>query len=688
MHKLFSLALFYGVSLLSMAENEPSAVFSADDVFNLEYVDAVQVAPDGKRVLYRRKSNDIMTDSTRSSIWILDLGADSHRPVLTNYANYSWAKWSPDGSRIAYVVTDNGRAQIQVYWLDTGRSAVVASVAKKPADLSWSPDNLSLAFTMKVPIKAKLLVKPRIKPEHASWAEPAREISSVRYQFDGRGIVAPESRQIFIVPAEGGTPRQLTYGAYQHGGPLSWSVNSRSVLFSANRHKNWELETIESDLFLVDTKSLELTQVTNDPGAESAGRFSPDGRSIVYISEENKALAYRHRRLKVLSLEAAVVQVLLAEADFSVSSALWSDAGRSISFQYDQKGRRKIGRVDLLNRFEEISDQVGGTSLGRPYLSGGFHYRNGTYGFSLADEGRPAELGVIQGGSSRKMTSLNEDVLGHKTLAKVTPLTYLSSLDNQVIQGWYLTPPDFDPTQKYPLILEIHGGPHSAYGDFFSAELQLMAAQGYIVFYDNYRGSTSYGAEFASLLQYKYASRDDFTDHMSGIDEMLKLGFVDENNLFIAGGSAGGIGAAFAIGLTNRFNAAVAAKPVINWISKTLTADSSVYQIRHQFPGMPWQHLDHYWARSPLSQIASITTPTMILTGELDRRTPISESEQFYQALKLQGVDSVMVRLPDSSHGIAARPSRLIAKVDYILAWFERYRKSAPGLPDEQDGVK
>lgn len=238
------------------------------------------------------------------------------------------------------------------------------------------------------------------------------------------------------------------------------------------------------------------------------------------------------------------------------------------------------------------------------------------------------------------------------------------------------------------MILEIHGVPHSAYGNFFSAEIQLLAASGYIVCYDNYRGSTSYGALFAGLLQDKYASVDDVTDHMSSIDYMLKLGFVDEQNLFIAGGSAGGIAAAFAIGLTDRFNAAVAAKPVINWISKTLTADSSVYQIRHQFPGMPWLHFEHYWARSPLSQMASITTPTMILTGELDRRTPISESEQFYQALKLKGVDSVLVRLPDTSHGIAARPSRLIAKVDYMLAWFERYRKSDPGLSGQQDRVK
>ncbi|MGY8808284.1 MAG: prolyl oligopeptidase family serine peptidase, partial [Gammaproteobacteria bacterium] len=213
-----------------------------------------------------------------------------------------------------------------------------------------------------------------------------------------------------------------------------------------------------------------------------------------------------------------------------------------------------------------------------------------------------------------------------------------------------------------------------AYGPYFSAEMQIMAAAGYVVFYDNYRGSLSYGEDFALLLQYKYSSSEDFADHMSGIDAMIDLGFVDDENLFIAGGSAGGIATAYAVGLTDRFNAAVAAKPVINWLSKPLTADSMVSQIYHQFPGPPWEHLEHYWKRSPLSLMGNVTTPTMLLTGEDDRRTPISETEQFYQALRLRGVDSAMVRLPDTSHGIAGRPSRLISKVDHILAWFERYR--------------
>jgi dipeptidyl aminopeptidase/acylaminoacyl peptidase len=226
----------------------------------------------------------------------------------------------------------------------------------------------------------------------------------------------------------------------------------------------------------------------------------------------------------------------------------------------------------------------------------------------------------------------------------------------------------------YPLILEIHGGPHSSYGPQFTAELQRFAAEGYVVFYNNYRGSSGYGEDFALLLQYKYSSDEDFADHMSGVDELINLGIADSNNLFITGGSAGGIATAYAIGLTDRFRAAVVAKPVINWVSKVLTADSYIYQIPYQFPGMPWDEYEHYWKRSPLSLVGNVSTPTMLITGEEDQRTPISETEQFYQALKLRKIDSIMVRVPGSFHGIAGRPSRLNAKVDNILAWFDRYR--------------
>ena len=334
---------------------------------------------------------------------------------------------------------------------------------------------------------------------------------------------------------------------------------------------------------------------------------------------------------------------------------------------FDLKGLKKI-----------VVEGLSGTSLGRPYLSGTYHLGgNDTIAFTSGKHDSPADIVVMKKDSDKQVlaTQLNTDLLADKNLASVHNITYASSFDGEEIQGWYLLPPNFDPEKKYPLILEIHGGPHLAYGPYFSAELQLMAAAGYVVFYDNHRGSSSYGERFALLLQYKYSSKEDFADHMSGVDAVISKGFVDEDNLFIAGGSAGGIATAYAIGLTDRFNAAAAAKPVINWISKTLTADSSVGQIYHQFPGPPWEHFQHYWERSPLSLVGQVTTPTLLLTGEADRRTPISETEQFYQALKLRKIDAAMVRVPDSPHGIAGRPSRLIAKVDNILAWFERYRK-------------
>ncbi|MFT5501736.1 MAG: dipeptidyl aminopeptidase/acylaminoacyl peptidase, partial [Woeseiaceae bacterium] len=318
---------------------------------------------------------------------------------------------------------------------------------------------------------------------------------------------------------------------------------------------------------------------------------------------------------------------------------------------------------------------LGSASLGRPYLSGSYTVtEDGALAFTSGTQYRPAEISILDRRGERVLTSLNDDLLNNRSLGTVSEIIYESSYDGQEIQGWYITPPDFDPTKKYPLILEIHGGPHLAYGPYFSAEMQLMAAAGYVVFYDNHRGSTSYGEDFAMLLHYNYSSEYDFADHMSGVDAMIDRGIADADNLFITGGSAGGIASAYAIGLTDRFSAAAVAKPVVNWISKTLTADSYIGQINFQFPGMPWEEFEHYWKRSPLSLVGNMTTPTMLITGEEDYRTPISETEQLYQALTLKGVEVVMVRVPGSSHGIAGKPSRLVAKVDNILAWFARYR--------------
>ena len=669
-----TLSLVAMISVTIGAEDD-LVVFNPMDVFELEWATDPRVSPDGKTIVYVRRSNDIMKDRQRSNLWQVSLNGENHSPFYTGLNNSSSPRWSPDSKRLAFVSNNSGSQQIHMHWIESSKTAVISQLPKSPSNLSWSPDGKWLAFTMNVKASTQPIAKQRKKPEGASWAEEPITVTTTQYQYDGQGIVEPAYRHVFIVPADGGSARQLTGGDFNHYGSLAWTPDSERIFFSAYRSDNWELVSDEADIYAVSVATKKLEQITNEPGAERSPVISPNGRMIAFSREERRPLAYTPDHIAVMDTQGKNIRLLTEDLDGDANTIIWADDNQSIYFSYDERGIRKIGQVNLKKgKLNEIASDLGGTTIGRPYLSGGFHTAADTIAFTYGRPDRPANIAVINNGLPKVLTALNEDLLEHRKLGQVNEIIYKSSFDDQEIQGWYITPPDFDPSKKYPLILEIHGGPHLAYGPHFSAELQIMAAAGYIVFYDNHRGSLSYGEDFALLLQYKYSSPEDFADHMSGVDALIDRGLVDKDNLFVAGGSAGGIATAYAVGLTDRFNAAVAAKPVINWISKTLTADSMVGQIYHQFPGPPWENLEHYWERSPLSLVGNVTTPTMLLTGENDRRTPISETEQFYQALRLLGVDSAMVRLPDTSHGIAGRPSRLIAKVDHILAWFERYR--------------
>ena len=652
---------------------EENKAFDPMDVFELEWASDPQVSPDGETIVYVRRSNDIMKDRVRSNLWQIKRSGKNHRPLHSGFKNSYSPRWSPDNTKIAFVSNNSGSTQIHMHWVGSGETTVISQLQESPSSLSWSPDGKWLAFTMNVKGKSTSIVKSRTKPDGASWAKKPITVTTTRYQYDGRGIVEPSYRHVFVVPADGGTARQLTNGNFNHYGSLAWSADSKDIFFSAHRSDDWELISGESNLYKITVSSKKLEQITSMPGEERSPSISPNGEVIAFYVKERRPLAYTPSRIAVMNLKSGNMQIISNDLDDDSDNLFWSNDGESIYFAFDQRGKRTIKKISLSGKVSDFADNVGGTTIGRPYISGEFHAANDVIAYTFGQADRPADIAITVNKETNVVTSLNEDILGHRKLGKVNEITYRSSFDGQEIQGWYITPPDFNPKKKYPLILEIHGGPHLAYGPHFSAELQIMAASGYIVFYDNYRGSSSYGEDFALLLQYKYSSKEDFADHMSGIDALINKGIVDEKNLFIAGGSAGGIATAYAIGLTDRFNAAVSSKPVINWLSKPLTADSMVGQIYHQFPGPPWEHLEHYWERSPLSLVGNVTTPTMLITGEEDRRTPISETEQFYQALRLKGVDSAMIRIPNTSHGIASRPSNLITKVDHILAWFEMY---------------
>ncbi len=667
--------------LLSVAVVEDTAAgparLQAIDIFDIEYASDPRISPDGAQVIYERRSNDIMTDSTRSNLWVVNSDGSEHRPLVSGVIKASSPRWSNQGDRIAYVVSDGDNSGIHVRWMDTGQTARVASLREAPDALSWSPDDRWLAFTMDVVAESEPLVTPPEKPENATWADPVEVIDTVLYRADGKGFLEPAFSHAFVVPSDGGTPRRITSGDFNFKGPISWAPDGSHVLLTTNQDDDWAFNLYESDIVAVSVVDGSLRIVTDTDGGESLPRYSPRGDRIAYVYNDSRRLAYRNKAIHIIDADGGARKVLTGDLDRSVIDVQWAADGRSLYFMYDDRAVRKVGQVDLSGQVGVRVAGISGTALGRPYMSGSFTVsRNGVLAYTRGSAQRPADVAVKTRRDERVLTRLNEDLLGNRELGEVHEIVYESSIDGEEIQGWYVTPPGFDASKKYPLILEVHGGPHSAYGAHFSAEVQRYAAEGYVVVYPNYRGSTSYGERFALLLQNKYSSKWDFADNMSAVDAVIDLGFIDTDNLFITGGSAGGASSAYAIGLTDRFRAAAVAKPVINWISKTLTADSYTRQITHQFPGMPWEEFEHYWQRSALSLVGNVVTPTLLITGEEDFRTPISETEQFYQALKLRQVDTVMIRVPGSAHGIAGRPSRMIAKIENILAWFERYRST------------
>lgn len=649
-------------------------VFRNVDVFELEIASDPQISPDGEHVAYVRQSMDIMTDQPRANIWIVDTDGGAHRPLLSGKDNYTSPRWSPRGDRIAYVSSAEGRGpQLYVRWLDSGQTAMLTNLRKAPGGIAWSPDGRQIAFSMFVPAEGTTLAKPPAKPEGAEWAAPAKVIDRLYYRADGRGYLETGNTHIFVVPADGGTPRQLTSGDFNHNGPLSWSPDGARIAFSANRSPDYEYEPLESDIWTVSVADGSLTRLTDRAGPDADPVYSPDGRSIAYLGFDDRKLGYQNTQAYLMDADGGNQRALTADLDRAIESVDWAGGSNRLYVQYDDRGRKYLAALSLRGAIDVIADDLGGESIGRPYTSGRFSAAaNGAYAYTAGTEYRPADVAAGKRGERpRKLTALNDDLLAHKTLGQVRHLAW-TSVGGLDIEGWLVTPPDFDASKKYPLILEIHGGPFTAYGPHFSAELQLMAAAGYVVLYTNPRGSTSYGHDFANEIHHNYPGQD-YDDLMAGVDAAIAGGYVDPSRLYVTGGSGGGVLTAWIVGKTDRFRAAVVAKPVINWISTSLTTDIAAFMPAYWFAQAPWEDPDEYWRRSPLSLVGNVTTPTMLLTGEQDHRTPIPESEQFYAALKLRKVDTAMVRIPDASHGIAGRPSQLIAKIDNILAWFAKY---------------
>ena len=654
----------------------PSRYFTGSDLFNLEWAADPEISPDGRTIAYVRESNDVMNDNVRRSIWLIDVASGQQRPLLAGPGSYFSPRWSPDGSRLAYVAAEGASPQLFVRWMGSGESARITGLPTSPSGIAWSPDGRRIAYSMLVPDEPMALGKAPPKPEGAKWADPLQVIDKVTYRFDAAGYLKPGFRQIFWVPADGGAPTQLTFGSTNAGSVLSWTPDGRSILFSANLSPNWQrAPLIQSDVYRISVDGGAPVALTDREGPDDSPAVSPDGRQIAWVGFDDKHLGYQDRRLNVMNLDGSGKRVLTANLDRSVSSPAWSGDGRSIYVQVEDQGVNKVERVGLDGSVRVVGSDMGFNELDRPYAGGDFSVsKNGVVALTSGDPLHLNQVAVASANGVRRLTNLSSSLLESKALAQVQKLPVTSEFDKRPIDAWMVTPPDFDPAKKYPMILEIHGGPYSAYGPQFSTDDQLYAAHGYVVVYSNPRGSTSYGEEFANGIEKAYPGHD-YDDLMSVVDAAIATGHVDQNNLFVTGGSGGGVLTSWIVGKTDRFRAAAAQKPVINWASWSLTADIATFSSPYWFAKRPWEDPMGYWQRSPLSLVGNVKTPTLVVVGSEDYRTPDSEAEQYYEALQLRGIPTALVKVPGASHEtLTDRPSQSAAKASAILAWFDKYR--------------
>lgn len=643
------------------------------DVFNLEYISDPQISPDGNRIIYVRNFKDVMTDRNLSNLWMVNTDGSQNRPLTTGNQNDSQPRWSHDGTKIVFKSNmKDDRVKLYMMWVDSKDVVALTNTPESPGAVSWSWDDTHLAFSMFVPAAKKSPITLPLKPEGAKWNAPPIYIDQMNYRGDGQGYLKSGNEQLFIISTDGGTPRQLTFTANDHGNPI-WSKDGKSLYFDANLHENHEMEPRNSEIYQLTISTGAIKALTSRKGPDNGAVLSPDGSQIAYTGFDDTYQGYTVSNLYIMNTDGSGSKIVTKDLDRDISNPIWEDNGKGLYFQYDEKGDTKIGHVALTGKIRTITNELGGLSLGRPYNAASYSEAKNKLVYTLGGTDHPADLAVWNGGETTRITNVNKDLFADKQLGNVKEIWWKSSYDNRDIQGWIVTPPNFDSTKKYPLILEIHGGPFASYGSVFSAEIQIYAAAGYVVLYSNPRGSTGYGQEFGNLIHHDYPNHD-YEDLMSGVDAVIKMGNIDTNNLFVTGGSGGGVLTAWIVGKTNRFKAAVVAKPVINWYSFVLYADSPAFFYKYWFGDKPWDNPEAYLKRSPLSYVGDITTPTMVLGGEDDYRTPISEMEQLYTALKIQQVETAMVRIPGASHGIANKPSNLIAKIASILAWFDKYK--------------
>ncbi len=650
----------------SLGAEENHRLLEKETYLEMESVGSPSISPDGKHILFTRSWVDKMNDRSRSNLWIVDAGGIRIRELTHGNWEDSSPVWSPDGDKIAFLSDRDGTTQIHVFWLDTREVAQLTHLDQKPNDLRWSPDGKKLAFTMFVPDTKPILAVELPKfPKGAKLAEPAVIVDRLSWRRDGRGSIPKGYTHIFTIHSDlGGTPRQITSGDYSHSDP-QWSPDGTKIFFSGILKPDAEYLRGDSEIYSVDLDTLEIETLTDRKGPDRGARISFDGRWVAYTGHNNAHSYGNISNLYLMDINGRNRSVLDGDPPNSPSSITWAQDSSGVYYLMGEKGSSNLYFMSVDGKKTKITEGV-------QYLSGLSISKDGQVATVVSAFHKPGDLVTFNLDAPDKLTRLvdvNEDVLAGVQLGDVEEL-WFESPDGLDLQGWLMKPAEFESGKKYPLVLYIHGGPVAMYSVRFNWAWQNFAANGYAVLWMNPRGSTGYGQDFVDGINYFYPGKD-FDDLMAGVDAAIAKGFIDEDNLFVCGGSGGGILTAWIVGHSDRFTAAVSMRPVINWHSLAGNTDGLGAYYHHR--KYPWEDPMEYALRSPLHYVAKVTTPTMVMTGESDLRTPMSQSEEYYRALKMLKKETLLVRMPNEYHGWR-RPSHRILQQLYLMAWFEKYQ--------------
>ncbi|MGH7562750.1 MAG: S9 family peptidase [Gemmatimonadales bacterium] len=647
------------------------------DYLDLEEVQDPRPSPDGRQILFTRRAIDQINDRWDNALWLMNADGTKLRALVKG----GGARWSPDGTRIAYTADgEPSGSQIFVRYMDAeGAVTQITRVTRSPSDLAWSPDGKWIAFRALVTMKERWNVSIPPAPPGAKWVESPYVVEKLNYRRDRTGFIDEGFQQIFVVPADGGTPRQLTDGPYNHGTP-EWMADGKTLVFSGLRAEDADWQWRESEIYAVDVATRSVRPLTTRKGPDGNPAVSPDGRLIAYTGYDHSTDTWVEQKLYVMNADGSGSRALTASLDRSPQGLIWAKDGSGIYFLVEDRGSRNLRYVPVGGG--PVREVTRGTHI----LSVSEIDRAGTavgVRSSFAEPGDIVTFSIAREGFTR-LTSVNADLLQGKRLATVEEIWY-PSVDGFRIQGWIVKPPDFDAARKYPMMLAIHGGPHSMYGVGFSFSWQEHASQGYVILYTNPRGSTGYGAAFGNAIKNAYPGKD-YDDLMAGVDSLVSRGYVDPRNLFVYGCSGGGVLTSWIVGHTDRFAAASANCPVTNWLSFVGTTDGASWY--HNFEKLPWEDPSEHLRRSPLMYVGNVKTPTMLMTGIRDLRTPMPQTEEFYMALKLRKVPTAMVRFNDEWHGTSSRPSNFLRTQAYLRSWFARFASKPAAVTTDASSTR